>query len=69
MSEGIAPVGRLLLLGGGNMGGAMLRGWMERGLDPASVTILDPNPSPALGPFSIAACGTPPRRRPSRRTS
>lgn len=51
MSEGIAPVGRLLLLGGGNMGGAMLRGWMERGLDPASVTILDPNPSPALGPL------------------
>ncbi|WP_279479935.1 pyrroline-5-carboxylate reductase [Aureimonas sp. SK2] len=49
MTAGIAPVGRLLLLGGGNMGGAMLRGWIEGGLDPASVTILDPNPSPALG--------------------
>jgi pyrroline-5-carboxylate reductase len=49
MSAGIAPVGRLLLLGGGNMGGAMLRGWIAGGLDPASVTILDPHPSPALG--------------------
>ncbi|WP_210270236.1 pyrroline-5-carboxylate reductase [Aureimonas sp. ME7] len=47
----MAPVGRLLLVGGGNMGGAMLGGWIEQGLDPRSVTILDPNPSPALAPL------------------
>jgi len=43
-----ASVGRLLLLGGGNMGGAMLRGWMAEGLDPATVTVVDPRPSDAL---------------------
>lgn len=35
----------LLLLGCGKMGGAMLRGWLASGLNPASVTVLDPNPS------------------------
>lgn len=33
----------LVLVGAGKMGGAMLRGWLERGLNPASVTIIDPN--------------------------
>lgn len=32
----------LLVIGSGNMAGAMLRGWFARGLDPASVTIVDP---------------------------
>ncbi len=43
--------GRLTLLGGGNMGGAMLRGWIAAGLDPASVTVVDPRPSDALAPL------------------
>lgn len=34
----------LLVIGSGNMAGAMLRGWFARGLDPASVTIIDPSP-------------------------
>ena len=34
----------LLLVGAGKMGGAMLAGWLERGLDPAQITILDPGP-------------------------
>lgn len=38
----------LVLVGGGKMGGAMLDGWLQLGLSPASVTVLDPNPSPAL---------------------
>ncbi|WP_062203715.1 pyrroline-5-carboxylate reductase [Aureimonas sp. AU12] len=46
-----ASVGRLLLLGGGNMGGAMLRGWIADGLDPASVIVVDPRPSEALAPL------------------
>ncbi len=34
----------LVLVGAGNMGGALLRGWMSRGLDPAQVVALDPAP-------------------------
>ena len=34
----------LLVIGSGNMAGAMLRGWFARGLDPANVTIVDPSP-------------------------
>lgn len=40
--------GRLVLAGAGNMGGAMLSGWLERGLDPASILIQDPSPAPAV---------------------
>lgn len=36
----------LVLLGCGKMGSAMLRGWLERGLAPGSVTVIDPNPTP-----------------------
>lgn len=36
----------LVLVGCGRMGGAMLRGWLARGLAPGAVTVLDPN----LGP-------------------
>ena len=38
----------LVMLGCGRMGGAMLDGWLERGLDPAAVTVLDPAPPEAL---------------------
>lgn len=34
--------GPLWLVGAGNMGGAMLRGWLAAGLDPALVTVIDP---------------------------
>jgi pyrroline-5-carboxylate reductase len=37
--------GRLTLVGAGKMGGAMLDGWLSRGLDPKAVTVLDPQPS------------------------
>jgi len=32
----------LLIVGCGNMGGAMLAGWLAGGLDPAAVTVVDP---------------------------
>jgi pyrroline-5-carboxylate reductase len=32
----------LVLVGAGKMGGAMLEGWLDRGIDPAGVTVLDP---------------------------
>ncbi|MFN3869516.1 MAG: pyrroline-5-carboxylate reductase [Hyphomicrobiaceae bacterium] len=40
--------GRLLLAGAGKMGGAMLAGWLERGLDPSAVTVVDPGPPPEV---------------------
>ena len=40
--------GELLLLGAGNMGGAMLTGWLAQGLDPKSVLVQDPAPPPAI---------------------
>lgn len=37
--------GGLVLVGAGKMGGAMLDGWLSRGLEPAKVTVVDPQPS------------------------
>ncbi len=34
--------GRLLLVGCGKMGGALLRGWLERELEPTKVTVVEP---------------------------
>lgn len=39
--------GPLLLVGAGNMGGALLAGWLDGGLDPASLIVQDPAPLPA----------------------
>ena len=39
MLKGAEP---LLLVGAGKMGGAMLDGWIRRGLDPHWVMVLDP---------------------------
>jgi len=35
----------LVLLGCGKMGSALLQGWLERGIIPATVWVIDPNPS------------------------
>ncbi len=32
-----------LVVGGGKMGGALLAGWLKRGMDPATVTVVEPN--------------------------
>jgi pyrroline-5-carboxylate reductase len=37
--------GTLVLAGAGKMGSAMLDGWLARGLDPAKVVVLEPQPS------------------------
>ncbi|PTW53197.1 pyrroline-5-carboxylate reductase [Breoghania corrubedonensis] len=34
----------LLLVGAGKMGGAMLSGWIEQGIDPAAIVVCDPRP-------------------------
>lgn len=38
----------LILAGAGNMGGAMLAGWLERGLDPKRILVQDPAPPLAI---------------------
>lgn len=56
MSTGIALSGDLVLLGAGKMGGAMLHGWLERGLAPASIIVIDPSPPGEIS-HTIAAHG------------
>src|SRR5262249_46310667 len=38
--------GHLLLVGCGKMGGAMLRGWLQRDVPPGDVTVVEPNMAP-----------------------
>jgi pyrroline-5-carboxylate reductase len=38
----MAETGTFWIIGCGNMGGAMLRGWLANGLDPTTVTVIDP---------------------------
>ena len=40
--------GELILAGSGNMGGALLAGWLERGLDPGRILVQDPAPPPRI---------------------
>lgn len=40
--------GRVILVGAGKMGGAMLQGWVELGLDPSRIAVIDPSPSPEM---------------------
>ncbi|MGF9563782.1 pyrroline-5-carboxylate reductase [Neorhizobium sp. JUb45] len=43
-----AVAGPIVLVGAGNMGGAMLSGWLDAGTDGASIVVLDPSPSEAI---------------------
>jgi pyrroline-5-carboxylate reductase len=40
--------GTIVLVGAGKMGGAMLDAWLGLGLSPASVVVIDPQPTPEL---------------------
>ena len=40
--------GTLVLVGAGKMGGAMLDGWLARGLPPKKVVVIEPQPSKAI---------------------
>lgn len=40
--------GPLALVGAGKMGGALLEGWLARGLAPAQAVVIDPQPSPEI---------------------
>jgi pyrroline-5-carboxylate reductase len=41
--------GPIVLAGAGKMGGAMLAGWLARGLDPRHVAVIEPYPSAEIG--------------------
>src|SRR6202140_2812368 len=40
--------GTIVLAGAGKMGGALLSGWLARGLDAKRVAVIEPHPSPAI---------------------
>ena len=41
--------GTIVLAGAGRMGGAMLTGWLARGLDIRKLVVIEPSPSPEIG--------------------
>ena len=47
--------GPIVLAGAGKMGGAMLSGWLARGLDARAVAVIDPQPSAEIS--ALAAKG------------
>jgi pyrroline-5-carboxylate reductase len=46
----------LVLVGAGKMGGALVKGWLDRGLDPAAAVVVDPAP-PEDSRALLAAAG------------
>jgi pyrroline-5-carboxylate reductase len=47
--------GPIILFGGGRMGSALLRGWIEAGVSPDRITVVEPDPGPDLLAFRTAA--------------
>ena len=43
-----STMGQVVLVGAGNMGGAMLSGWLKSGVPGSSVTVIDPGPSEVM---------------------
>ncbi len=41
----------VVLIGAGNMGGAMLRAWIAGGMSSQDITVIDPSPAEAMEPF------------------
>jgi pyrroline-5-carboxylate reductase len=64
LASEFSPSQPLVLVGAGKMGGALLVGWLERGLDPRAVVVVDPSPPPdsaaILTKAGIASAATPP---------
>ncbi len=52
----LAFSGKLVLIGAGKMGGAMMQGWLEAGLPGGQIVVLDPGPPPEVAEL-IAANG------------
>ena len=55
-SSSFTPAQPLALVGAGKMGSALLKGWLDRGLDPKVVLVIDPSP-PADSAAYLASVG------------
>src|SRR5512145_260021 len=44
---------RILLVGCGKMGGAMLRGWLDRGIEASGIQVIEPMPEAAAAARSL----------------
>ncbi len=55
--------GRLVLLGAGKMGSAMLEGWLARGLDPRKLVVLEPQPTKAINALARRGVAINPRKK------
>lgn len=55
--------GRLVLLGAGKMGSAMLEGWLARGLDPRKLVVLEPHPTKAIKALARRGVAINPRKK------
>jgi len=51
----IESAGPVILFGGGRMGSALLRGWIEAGVPAGHITVIEPKPGPDLVTSSTAA--------------
>ena len=40
--------GTILLVGAGKMGSALLEGWLALGLEPKSIAVIEPQPTPEI---------------------
>lgn len=58
MSVAAPADGALWLIGAGNMGGAMLHGWLAAGREPSGITVIDPG-TPRLPPPLVALASPP----------
>jgi pyrroline-5-carboxylate reductase len=58
MSSELSSSGAIVLVGAGNMGGAMLSGWLKSGVPGASVVVVDPGPSAQMMDIIKAAGAT-----------
>ncbi|AGB71907.1 MULTISPECIES: pyrroline-5-carboxylate reductase [Rhizobium] len=47
-ANAFASSGPIVLIGAGNMGGALLTGWLKNGVPGSSVIVVDPNPAEAM---------------------
>jgi pyrroline-5-carboxylate reductase len=52
-------VTRILLVGCGKMGGALLAGWLDQGISPSDALIVDPHYDSAAGPAGVRAFAAP----------
>ena len=64
LANAFTPTSPLVLVGAGKMGGALLQGWLDRGLHRQAVTVIDPSP-PAdsvafLAKVKVATLAVPP---------